>query len=65
VAGDEYLDSDAAFGVRDGLVLPFRRCDDPAAIARFGMPGPFFDVPFDFRLVRGSPAAGQPGRGDG
>jgi hydroxyquinol 1,2-dioxygenase len=64
-AGDEYLDSDAAFGVRDGLVLPFRRCDDPAAIARFGMPGPFFDVAFDFRLVRASPPAGQPGRGDG
>lgn len=51
VAGDEYLDSDAAFGVRAGLVLPFSRCEDPAAIARFGMPGPFFDVPFDFRLV--------------
>jgi len=65
VAGDEYLDSDAAFGVRDGLVLPFRRCDDPAAIARFGMPGPFFDVAFDFRLARGSPATGHPGHGDG
>jgi catechol 1,2-dioxygenase len=51
VAGDEHLDSDAAFGVRDGLVLPFTRCDDPAAIARFEMPGPFYDVEFDFRLV--------------
>ncbi len=51
VAGDEYLDSDAAFGVRAGLILPFSRQADPAAIARFGMPGPFFDVPFDFRLV--------------
>lgn len=51
VAGDEYLDSDAAFGVRDGLVLPFTRQADPAAIERFGMPGPFFDVPFDFRLA--------------
>jgi hydroxyquinol 1,2-dioxygenase len=51
VAGDEYLESDAAFGVRDGLILPFTRRSDPAAIARFGMPGPFFDVPFDFRLA--------------
>jgi hypothetical protein len=29
------------------------------------MPGPFFDVAFVFRLVRASPPAGQPGRGDG
>lgn len=51
VVGDEYLDSDAAFGVRDGLVLPFTRRADPAAMAQLGMPGPFFDVPFDFRLA--------------
>ncbi len=54
VAGDEYLASDAAFGVRDGLILPFTRQADPAAIARFGMPGPFFDVSFDFRLADAS-----------
>jgi hydroxyquinol 1,2-dioxygenase len=51
VAGDQYLASDAAFGVRDGLILPFSRCDDPAAVTRFRMPGPFYDVTFDFRLA--------------
>jgi hydroxyquinol 1,2-dioxygenase len=51
VAGDPYLDSDAAWGVRDGLILPFTRNADAAAIARYDMPGPFYDVSFDFVLV--------------
>lgn len=51
VAGDPYLDSDAAWGVRDGLILPFTRNADPAAIERWAMPGPFYDVSFDFVLV--------------
>jgi catechol 1,2-dioxygenase len=52
VAGDEYLGSDAAWGVRDGLAVEFARNHDPAAIERFGMPGPFYDVSYDFVLVR-------------
>lgn len=51
VAGDQYLESDAAWGVRDGLVVDFTRNPDPAAIEQFGMPGPFYDVVFDFVLV--------------
>ena len=51
VAGDQYLDSDAAWGVRDGLVVDFTRNSDPADIERFGVPGPFYDVGFDFVLV--------------
>jgi hydroxyquinol 1,2-dioxygenase len=51
VAGDPYLDSDAAWGVRDGLILDFTRNEDPAAIERCGMPGAFYDVCFDFVLV--------------
>jgi catechol 1,2-dioxygenase len=51
VAGDQYLGSDAAWGVRDGLIIDFNRTADPAAIERFGMPGPFYDVCFDFVLV--------------
>jgi catechol 1,2-dioxygenase len=57
VAGDEYLDSDAAWGVRDGLIIDFTRNDDPAAIERHGMPGPFFDVRFDLVLVRDAEAS--------
>ncbi len=51
VAGDQYLDSDAAWGVRDGLVLEFTRNSEAADIERFDVPGPFFDVCFDFVLV--------------
>ena len=51
VAGDQYLDSDAAWGVRDGLVLAFTRNTEAADIERFDVPGPFFDVCFDFVLV--------------
>jgi hydroxyquinol 1,2-dioxygenase len=52
VAGDEYLGSDAAWGVRDGLIVVFARNADADAIARYEMPGPFYDVAFDFVLVR-------------
>jgi catechol 1,2-dioxygenase len=52
VAGDEYLATDAAWGVRDGLVVEFARSHDPAAIDRFGMPGTFYPVRFDFVLAR-------------
>jgi catechol 1,2-dioxygenase len=52
VAGDEYLDSDAAWGVRDGLIIDFVQNSDPADIERLGMPGPFYDVRFDLVLVR-------------
>ena len=55
VAGDPYLDIDAAFGVRDGLVLDFPVQDGPAEIEANAMPGPYFDISYDLVLV---PAAG-------
>jgi hydroxyquinol 1,2-dioxygenase len=51
VAGDPYLDVDAAFGVRDGLVLDFDPQDDPAAVKANDMPGPYYDVSYDLVLV--------------
>jgi catechol 1,2-dioxygenase len=57
VAGDPYLDVDAAFGVRDGLVLDFDLQDDPAAVKANDMPGPYYDVSYDLVLV---PDPGQP-----
>jgi catechol 1,2-dioxygenase len=51
VAGDPYLDVDAAFGVREGLAVDFPIQDDPAEIAANGMPGPYFDVSYDLVLV--------------
>ncbi|GLZ47081.1 6-chlorohydroxyquinol-1,2-dioxygenase [Actinomycetospora sp. NBRC 106375] len=50
VAGDPYLGSDAAFAVKDALVVaPRRRTADDAAGWRLG--GPFLELAFDVRLV--------------
>jgi catechol 1,2-dioxygenase len=46
VAGDEYLDSDAAFAVKDALVVTPQRGAD-----RWEVDGPFLDFAFDIRLV--------------
>lgn len=51
VEGDPYLGIDAAFGVRDGLVVPFPLQEDPGQIAAGQMPGPYYDVSYDFVLV--------------
>jgi catechol 1,2-dioxygenase len=51
VAGDPYLDIDAAFGVREGLAVDFPVQDDPAKVAANDMPGPYFDVSYDLVLV--------------
>jgi hypothetical protein len=39
--------------VRDGLVVEPGRTSDPGDIERFGMPGPFYRVRFDFVLAAG------------
>lgn len=50
VEGDEYLDSDAVFGVKDSLVGTFREVDDAAAAARYGTTAPFALLEYDFAL---------------
>ena len=42
VAGDPYLESDAVFGVKDSLIVPFVRHDDLAEAALAGVPNPFY-----------------------
>lgn len=51
VEGDPYLDSDAVFGVRESLVVPFVRNDSQEEAARLDMPVPFFTVDYDFVLA--------------
>ena len=51
IAGDRYLGSDAAFAVKDALVVAPQRCDDADEAAVWGMDGPFLDLSFDVRLV--------------
>jgi catechol 1,2-dioxygenase len=52
VAGDEYLGSDAAFAVKQELVVDPVRDEDPQHAAAFGVEAPFADFVFDVRLVR-------------
>jgi protocatechuate 3,4-dioxygenase beta subunit len=42
VAGDQYLDSDAVFGVKESLVVPFVSHDDEASAKKFGLDNPYY-----------------------
>jgi catechol 1,2-dioxygenase len=52
VAGDEYLDSDAAFAVKQELVVDPVLDTDPDHAEDFGVATPFADFAFDVRLVK-------------
>lgn len=54
VEGDPYLDSDAVFGTKASLVVPFVPSDSAAEAAEHGVSTPFTTVAYDFVL---SPAA--------
>ncbi|MGH2522622.1 MAG: 6-chlorohydroxyquinol-1,2-dioxygenase, partial [Anaerolineales bacterium] len=50
VEGDPYLDSDAVFGVRESLVVPFVRHTSADEAARLNVSAPFYTVDYDFVL---------------
>jgi protocatechuate 3,4-dioxygenase beta subunit len=50
LAGDEYLDSDAVFAVKDSLVANFVENNDAGAAQQLGYPTPFYQLEFDFAL---------------
>jgi catechol 1,2-dioxygenase len=50
--GGEYLESDVANAVRDGLVAQLQRHDDTRAISAYGLSSPFYTVRYDFVLAR-------------
>lgn len=52
VGGDDYLDSDAVFGVKDSLIVDFVRHDDPAEAKRLRLGNPYCTAEHDFTLVR-------------
>jgi protocatechuate 3,4-dioxygenase beta subunit len=52
VEGDEYLDSDAVFGVKQSLIIPFVRRDNAREAERVGVANPFYTAQYDFTLVR-------------
>lgn len=51
VAGDQYLDSDAVFGVRDSLIVDFVPTDDAGTASRLGLGNPYYAATHDFVLV--------------
>lgn len=52
VRGDEYLDSDAVFGVKESLIIDFQDHDDVAEARRQGVANPFATASFDFVLMK-------------
>lgn len=50
VKGDEYLESDAVFGVKDSLVVEFVRVDSAEEATRYEFQPPFYKVEFNFIL---------------
>jgi catechol 1,2-dioxygenase len=51
-ADSPYLDSDAVFGVKPGLVRDFAVVEDPVRAAELGLPDRFREVEFDIVLLR-------------
>ena len=49
--GGDYLDSDVANAVREGLIARLVRRDHPEELAARGLRKPYFEVRFDFKLV--------------
>jgi catechol 1,2-dioxygenase len=52
VEGDPYLASDAVFGVKETLIAPFTKCDDPGQAADLQIGTPFYLLEWDFVLAR-------------
>ncbi|MGI9333413.1 MAG: intradiol ring-cleavage dioxygenase [Gammaproteobacteria bacterium] len=50
--GDAYLESDAVFGVKSSLIVPFTRSSDEETARAHGIEGPFWEVSFDFKLAK-------------
>ena len=56
VRGDPYLESDAVFGVKDSLVIDFKRNDSEADAKKLGLKAPFREASYEFVL---KPAAAK------
>jgi len=48
---DEYIHSDAVFGVKESLMAKFDLIEDPDRITAAGMDGPYYEVVHDFVLA--------------
>ena len=50
IAGDTYIDDDAAFATRDGLIVEVVKVEDPKEIARRRVEGSFSLIRFDIKM---------------
>jgi protocatechuate 3,4-dioxygenase beta subunit len=50
--GSDYLDKDAVFGVRPGLIVDVKNCEDTEVAHRYGLTAPFKEIVFDFSLAK-------------
>jgi hydroxyquinol 1,2-dioxygenase len=62
VKGDPYLDSDVVFGVKDSLIVDFKRNDSESAAQKVGLKAPFYGVSYDFVLRPAGKAKQQAAR---
>lgn len=60
VEGDEYLNSDAVFGVKDDLVSRIKRRDDPIMPDGSPASGPWYEMSYEFRVRPGAGHVPQP-----
>lgn len=49
---DDYLDSDAVFGVRSSVVVPMKKIDSESEAKKHGLRAPFYAAHYDFKLER-------------
>ena len=51
VRGDPYIDSDAVFGVKESLIVPFELDEDRDRARAAGVRSPYWTAEFDFTLA--------------
>jgi protocatechuate 3,4-dioxygenase beta subunit len=59
VEGDPYLESDVVFGVKNSLVVDFRRNESAAEAKKVGLEAPFFSATYEFVLKPAATAKQQ------
>jgi protocatechuate 3,4-dioxygenase beta subunit len=62
VKGDPYLESDVVFGVKDSLIVDFRRNESQAEARKIGLTAPFYSASYDFVLRAAGKAKQQAAR---
>jgi len=53
-SGSAYIDNDTVFGVRQGLIVDIKPCQDLGVAKKYGLSAPFNEVNFEFNLVKQS-----------